>query len=84
MGKHLKKYYNNPTKELLKLGRSGISSIGKKIKGSKNHSFDNLEKDTTIFYGRDRGGKTNYTSNWKDRDSVKFNSGEESHLQFER
>ena len=78
-GKHLKKYYNNPAKakELLKLGRSGISSIGKKIKGSKNHSFDNPEKDTTIFYGRDRGEKTNYTSNWKDRDSVKFNSGEE-------
>ena len=46
-GKHLKKYYNNPAKakELLKLGRSGISSIGKKIKGSKNHSFDNPEKD---------------------------------------
>ena len=44
-GKHLKKYYNNPAKakELLKLGRSGISSIGKKIKGSKNHSFDNPE-----------------------------------------
>ena len=78
-GKHLKKYYNNPmkAKELLKLGRSGISSIGKKIKGSKNHSFDNPEKDTTIFYGRDRGEKTNYTSNWKNRDSVKFNSGEE-------
>ena len=40
-GKHLKKYYRNPAvvKQLLKLGRAGISTIGKKIKGSKDHSF---------------------------------------------
>ena len=78
-GKMLKKYYKNPVvvKNLMKLGKSGISSIGAKIKGSKDHSFDNPEKDVTVFYGRDRGEKGNSTSNWKNRDAVKFNSGEE-------
>jgi hypothetical protein len=78
-GKMLKKYYKNPVvvKNLMKLGKSGISSIGAKIKGSNDHSFDNPEKDVTVFYGRDRGEKSNATSNWKNRDAVKFNSGEE-------
>ena len=78
-GKMLKKYYKNPVvvKNLMKLGKSGISSIGAKIKGSKDHSFDNPEKDVTVFYGRDRGEKGNSTSKWKNRDAVKFNSGEE-------
>ena len=79
VGKHLKRYYNNSAKvkELMKLGKQGISTLGKKIKGSKDHSFDKPDKDVTVFYGRDRGEKGNATSNWKDRDSVKFNSGEE-------
>ena len=78
-GKHLKKYYNNPAKakELLKLGKSGISTIGPKIKGSKDHSFEKPDKGVTVFYGRDRGEKDNWLSNWKNRDAVKFNSGEE-------
>ena len=78
-GKHLKKYYNNPmkAKELLKLGKSGISTIGPKIKGSKDHSFDKPDKGVTVFYGRDRGEKGRMTSNWKNRDAVKFESGEE-------
>tara|TARA_B100001564_G_scaffold306500_1_gene275956 strand:+ start:921 stop:1442 length:522 start_codon:yes stop_codon:yes gene_type:complete len=78
-GKHLKKFYNNPmkAKELLKLGRAGISTIGKKIKGSKDHSFEKPDKDVTVFYGRDRGEKGNMTSNWGNRDKVKFDSGEE-------
>tara|TARA_A100001515_G_scaffold79231_2_gene62898 strand:+ start:1638 stop:2840 length:1203 start_codon:yes stop_codon:yes gene_type:complete len=78
-GKHLKKYYNNPmkAKELLKLGKSGISTIGPKIKGSKDHSFDKPDKGVTVFYGRDRGEKSRMTSNWKNRDAVKFESGEE-------
>ena len=78
-GKHLKRYYNSPqkAKELLKLGKAGISTIGKKIKGSKDHSFEKPDKDVTVFYGRDRGEKSRAISNWKDRDSVKLNSGEE-------
>ena len=78
-GKHLKKYYRNPAvvKQLLKLGRAGISTIGKKIKGSKDHSFEKPEKDVTVFYGRDRGEKGSMTSKWGNRDKVKFDSGEE-------
>lgn len=78
-GKHLKKYYNNPAKakELLKLGKSGISTIGPKIKGSKDHSFEKPDKGVTVFYGRDRGEKSKMTSNWRNRDAVKFDSGEE-------
>ena len=78
-GKHLKKYYNNPAKakQLLKLGSAGISTIGPKIKGSKEHSFEKPDKGVTVFYGRDRGEKGRMTSNWKNRDAVKFESGEE-------
>ena len=78
-GKHLKRYYRNPAvvKQLLKLGRAGISTIGKKIKGSKDHSFEKPEKDVTVFYGRDRGEKGSMTSKWGNRDKVKFDSGEE-------
>ena len=79
VGKHLKRYYNNSAKvkEVMKLGKQGISSIGKKIKGSKDHSFDNPEKDVTVFHARDRGEKRNATSKFKNRDSIKFDSGEE-------
>tara|TARA_R100001594_G_scaffold1341_1_gene5739 strand:+ start:71 stop:538 length:468 start_codon:yes stop_codon:yes gene_type:complete len=78
-GKHLKRYYNSPqkAKELLKLGKAGISTIGKKIKGSKDHSFEKPDKDVTVFYGRDRGEKGRMTSKWGNRDKVKFKSGEE-------
>ena len=78
-GKHLKKYYNNPqkAKELLKLGKSGISTIGPKIKGNKDHSFKTPNKGVTVFYGRDRGEKDRMTQNWKDRDAVDFDMGEE-------
>ena len=64
-------------KQLLKLGSSGISTIGPKIKGNKDHSFDTPNKGVTVFYGRDRGEKSRMTSNWKNRDAVKFDSGEE-------
>ena len=79
VGKHLKRYYNNSAKVkgLMKLGKQGISTLGKKIKGSKDHSFDKPDKDVTVFYGRDRGEKGNATSKWKDRDEIKFHSGEE-------
>ena len=78
-GKHLKKYYNSPqkAKELLKLGKAGISTIGPKIKGNKDHSFEKPNKGVTVFYGRDRGEKGKMTSTWRSRDAVKFHSGEE-------
>ena len=78
-GKLLKKVYNSPqrVKQMMKLGRSGISFLDKSMKGGKDHSFENPKKGESIFYGRDRGEKDNWTSNWKDRDAVKFDSGEE-------
>ena len=78
-GKMLKKYYNNPAKvkQLLKLGKNGISSIDKSMKGGKDHTFENPKKGETVFYGRDRGEKDRYGAMWASRDKVKFNSGEE-------
>ena len=78
-GKLLKKIYNSPqkVKQMMKLGRSGISFLDKSMKGGKDHSFENPKKGESIFYGRDRGEKDNWTSNWKNRDAVKFDSGEE-------
>ncbi len=78
-GQLLKKIYNTPSKvkQLMKLGKQGISFLDKSMKGGKDHSFDNRKDGESIFYGRDRGEKGNMTSNWKNRDKVKFDSGEE-------
>ena len=78
-GKLLKRYYNSPqkAKQLLKLGKAGISFLDKSMKGGKDHSFEKPKKGETIFYARDRGEKGNYISKWRDRDGVKFEAGEE-------
>ena len=78
-GKLLKKFYNNPSKvkQLLKLAKQGISFLDKSMKGGKDHSFDNPKKGETIFYGRDRGEGGSMMTNWRNRDAVKFHSGEE-------
>ena len=78
-GKMLKRYYSNTgkVKQLMKLGKQGISTIDKSIKGGKDHSFNNTKKGETVFYGRDRGEKSSMSSIWGNRDKVKFNSGEE-------
>lgn len=59
VGKTLQKHYNGAkTKQLLKIaGKSGISVLGKDIKGAPDHSFENPVDGQTIFYGRDRGEK---------------------------
>ena len=79
VGKMLKKYYNNPgkVKQLMKLGKQGISSLDKSMKGGKDHSFAKPKKGETVFYGRERGEKGNMSTTWKNRDAVKFKSGEE-------
>jgi|TARA_B100000315_G_scaffold45523_1_gene40387 hypothetical protein len=79
VGKLLKKYYSNPgkVKKLMKLGKQGISSLDKSMKGGKDHSFKDPQSGETVFYGRDRGEKGNFSNTWKNRDAVKFNSGEE-------
>ena len=78
-GKLLKKFYNNPSKvkQLLKLAKQGISYLDKSMKGGKDHSFEKPKKGETIFYGRDRGEGGSMMSNWRNRDAVKFHSGEE-------
>ena len=82
VGKLLKKHFSNPSlvKQLIKLGKSGISTLGKKI--GKKHDFDMPydEKEKlgyTTFYGRDRGEGGNFTQVSKDRTQIKTNSGEE-------
>ena len=77
-GKLLKRIYNSPSKvkQLLKLGKQGISFLDKSMKGGKGHSFDSPQKGETVFYGRDRGEKDNYTNTWKDRDALQFKSGD--------
>ena len=71
-GKHLKKYYSNTgkVKQLMKLGKQGISSIGPKIKGSKDHSFNNPDDGVTVFFGRDRGEKQSDTNISKNREDL--------------
>ena len=78
-GKLLKRFYNNPSKvkQLLKLAKQGISYLDKSMKGGKDHSFEKPKKGETIFYGRDRGEGGSMMSNWRNRDAVKFHSGEE-------
>ena len=78
-GKLLKKIYNSPSKvkQLLKLGKQGISFLDKSMKGGKDHSFEKPKKGETIFYGRDRGEGGSMMTNWRNRDAVKFHSGEE-------
>ena len=70
VGKILKSSYSNSSKVklLIKLGKHGISTLDKSMKGGKDHSFDNPKKGETVFYGRDRGEKHNMTSKYKSVD----------------
>ena len=67
VGKILKSNYSNSSKVklLIKLGKQGISTLDKSMKGGKDHSFDAPKKGETVFYGRDRGEKHNMTSIYK-------------------
>ena len=79
-GKILKRYYSGgagKVRDLIKLGKNGISSLEKSMKGGKGHSFNNPLPGETIFYGRDRGDKQRSMRKWRNRDSIKYNSGEE-------
>jgi hypothetical protein len=71
VGKTLKRHYTNPSKikQLIKLGKQGISSLDKGIKGGKDHTFSSPEKGETVFYGRDRGEKGSMSDTYRNRDS---------------
>ena len=73
VGKILKKHYNAPNKvkELLKVGKQGISTLGKIV--GKKHDFDTPYKEIqklgyTTFYGRDRGEKNNMSATYKNKE----------------
>jgi len=79
-GQLLKRYYSGgagKVRDLIKLGKNGISTLDKSMKGGKGHSFNNPLPGETIFYGRDRGDKQRSMRKWRNRDSIKYNSGEE-------
>tara|TARA_Y100000593_G_scaffold20120_1_gene40321 strand:- start:981 stop:1448 length:468 start_codon:yes stop_codon:yes gene_type:complete len=71
VGKLLKKYYSQgagKVRDLVKLGKQGISTLGKNLgkKHDFNMPYDEKEKlGYTTFYGRDRGEKGNMTSKYK-------------------
>ena len=79
VGKILKKHYSNPAKlkQLLKLGKQGISSLNQDIKGGKAHSFNEPAKGQTVFYGRDRGEKGNMSATYKDKQEYGKKFGQE-------
>ena len=58
VGKKLINYYRDPAKvkELITLGRNGISSLGKEI-GKKQNFYNPTDPDWCLFYGRDRGDR---------------------------
>ena len=79
-GQLLKRYYSGgagKVRDLIKLGKNGISTLDKSMKGGKGHSFNNPLPGETIFYGRDRGDKQRSMRKWRNRDSIKYNMGEE-------
>jgi len=80
VGKILKKYYSGgagKVRDLIKLGKNGISVLDKSMKGGKDHSFENPKKGETIFYGRDRGDRHNMTTKYRSREHFGKSFGEE-------
>ena len=80
VGKILKQYYSQGGKvrDLVKLGKQGISTLGKKIgkKHDFNMPYDEKEKlGYTTFYGRDRGESGNMSSTYKSREDYGRNVG---------
>lgn len=56
----VKKYDAKGVGELIKLGKSGISSLEAEI--GKKHDFNDPKRGWTIFYGRDRGENNDMVS----------------------
>jgi hypothetical protein len=59
----IRQFGGKEAKELVKLGKAGISFLGKKL-GPKNN-FANPDYEMTMFYGRDRGEKGNSVNSGK-------------------
>jgi len=58
-------YYNSTekVKELLDLGKYGISDLGKYCGTTKQNFYTPEDKNSCIFYGRDRGERDNSETN---------------------
>ena len=79
-GKHLKKFYNNPmkAKELLKLGRAGISTIGKNPKKVSHIIIDLNRDEYDLTFGKV------FKYNWKVIKKVKGVGVEQLHDMIEK
>jgi len=69
-GDFLRNNGGKEAKELLKLGKAGISFLGKKI--TPKNDFNNPDHDAACFYGRDRGEKGNAIATGKVDNLRKF------------
>jgi len=69
-GDFLRNNGGKEAKELLKLGKAGISFLGKKI--TAKNDFNNPDYDAACFYGRDRGEKGNAIATGKVDNLRKF------------
>lgn len=69
-GDFLRNNGGKEAKELLKLGKAGISFLGKKI--TAKNDFNNPDNDAACFYGRDRGEKGNAIATGKVDNLRKF------------
>jgi hypothetical protein len=65
----IKNYDKKGVDQLVKLGKSGISYLDKKI--GKKQSFNQPVKGTTLFYGRDRGENSDMTTTWSNAADIK-------------
>jgi hypothetical protein len=65
----IKNYDKNGVDQLVKLGKSGISYLDKKI--GKKQNFNQPVKGTTLFYGRDRGENNDMTTTWTNAADIK-------------
>lgn len=65
----IKNYDKKGVDQLVKLGKSGISYLDKKI--GKKQNFNQPVKGTTLFYGRDRGENNDMTTTWNNAADVK-------------
>ena len=54
-GRILQEYYQDSAKVNNLISHGDISSLGERVVPEGAHNFENPEKGTTVFYGRDRG-----------------------------
>jgi|LakMenEpi03Aug12_release.lakeMendotaPanAssembly.Ray.scaffolds.fasta_scaffold00052_164 hypothetical protein len=73
-GRILKEYYNTPAKVKQLVSFGGLSSLGIRCEPTKGteHTFAFPEKDTCVYYGRDRGEKHTKVKIWDNFDFYRY------------